>query len=240
MSQNPQRRQSRLESFDDQFESELPPEIRAGLEVNHRPVRIPTTEREIQAAMALLKSRGYLPTVSAPSSSGEPPPIPEPVSKAQTPDSPARPFVMSPVAKPVQRASRSGSGIWLLLAVLLGFLMLGFPLLIGLLPRTVSTLSTLSGRPVDDTQPQSRPVEVRRALPVPVEVRRALPAVPRALPVTSALSTVPMHSGSRSGCLTARSCRLLTRVNCPPAQLFPPEGVLLARSTQPAMPHGSG
>ena len=191
MSQNPQRRQSRLESFDDQFESELPPEIRAGLEVNHRPVRIPTTEREIQAAMALLKSRGYLPTVSAPSSSGEPPPIPEPVSKAQTPDSPARPFVMSPVAKPVQRASRSGSGIWLLLAVLLGFLMLGFPLLIGLLPRTVSTLSTLSGRPVDDTQPQSRPVEVRRALPVPVEVRRALPAVPRALPVASSMSLAP-------------------------------------------------
>ena len=114
----------------------------------------------------------------------------------------------------------------------------GFVSLRGVAPRGPSTStvfpesrSGLSG---------SRPVEVRRALPPPVEVRRALPAVPRALPVTSALSTVPMHSGSRSGCLTARSCRLLTRVNCPPAQLCPPEGVLLARSTQPAMPHGSG
>jgi hypothetical protein len=183
MSQNSQRRQSRLESFDDQFESELPPEIRAELQV----IRIPTTEQEIQAAIAWLKSRGYLPTVSAPSSSGEPPlpPIPEPVSKALTPHSPPRPFVMPPVAKPVQRASRSGSGIWLLLALLLGF-----PILIGQLPQAVSTLRTLSGRPVDDTQPQSRPVEVRRALPVPVEVRRALPAVPRALPVTSQASTV--------------------------------------------------
>ena len=157
MSQNPQRRQSRLESFDDQFESELPPEIRAGLEVNHRPVRIPTTEREIQAAMALLKSRGYLPTVSAPSSSGEPPPIPEPVSKAQTPDSPARPFVMSPVAKPVQRASRSGSGIWLLLALLLGF-----PILIGQLPQAVSTLRTLSGR-TTASRDASDPTEGPRA-----------------------------------------------------------------------------
>jgi hypothetical protein len=191
MSQNPQRRQPHLESFDDQFESELPPEIRAELEVNHRPVRIPTTEQEIQAAIAWLKSRGYLPTVSAPSSSGEPPPpppppIPEPVSKAPTPDSPPRPFVMPPVAKPVQRVSRSGSGIWLLLALLLGF-----PILIGQLPQAVSTLRTLSGRPVDDTQPQSRPVEVRRALPGPVEVRRALPVVPRALPVTAPVSLAP-------------------------------------------------
>jgi hypothetical protein len=177
-----ERRQSRLESFDDQFESELPPEIRAELEVNHRPVRIPTTEQEIQAAIAWLKSRGYLPTVSAPSSSGEPPPpIPEPASKAPTPDSPPRLFVMPPVAKPVQRASRSGTGIWLLL---------GFPMLIALLAQAMSTLSTLSSRPVDDTQPQSRSVEVRRALPPPVEVRRALPAVPRALPVTSPVSTV--------------------------------------------------
>ena len=159
MSQNPQRRQSRLESRDDQFESELPPEIRAGLEVNHRPVRIPTTEREIQAAMALLKSRGYLPTVSAPSSSGEPPPppIPEPVSKAPTPDSPPRLFAMPPVAKPVQRASRSGSGIWLLLALLLGF-----PILIGQLPQAVSTLRTLSGR-TTASRDASDPTEGPRA-----------------------------------------------------------------------------
>ena len=137
--QNLERRQSRLECFDDQFESELPPEVRAELEV----IRIPTTEQELQAAITWLKSRGYLQSVSAPSSSGEPPPppIPEPVSKAPTPDSPPRLFAMPPVAKPVQRASRSGSGIWLLLALLLGF-----PILIGQLPQAVSTLRTLSGR----------------------------------------------------------------------------------------------
>ena len=39
--------------------------------------------------------------------------------------------------------------------------------------------------------PSSQPVEVRRALPpAVVEIRRALPAVPRALPVTSVVSTV--------------------------------------------------
>lgn len=69
-------------------------------------------------------------------------------------------------------------------------MLLGFIVLIGLLPHAISTLGTSSSRPVDDTQPQSRPVEVRRALPPPVEVRRALPAVPRALPVTSPASTV--------------------------------------------------
>ena len=82
----------------------------------------------------------------------------------------------------MQSASRSGTGIWLLLALLLGF-----PMLIALLPQAVSTQSTLSSRSVDDTQPQSREREVRRALP-PVEVRRALTAVPRALPVTSQVS----------------------------------------------------
>ena len=79
--------------------------------------------------------------------------------------------------EPAQRASHwSGTGIWLLL---------GFLVLIGLLPQAISTLRTSSSRPVDDTQPQSRPVEVRRALPPAVEVRRALPAVPQALPVTA-------------------------------------------------------
>jgi hypothetical protein len=73
--------------------------------------------------------------------------------------------------------------------LLLGVL-LGFPMLIALLAQAVSTLSTLSSRPVDDTQPQSREREVRRALPPPVEVRRALPVVPRALPVTSPVSSV--------------------------------------------------
>jgi len=42
------------------------------------------------------------------------------------------------------------------------------------------------GQPAYTSSP---PVEVRRALPV-VEVRKALPAVPRALPVSSGVSTV--------------------------------------------------
>src|SRR5260221_11464177 len=67
-SQNPQRRHSCLESSDEQFESELPPEIRGEREA---PVRIPESEQEIQAAIAWLKSRGYWPSESAPSSSGE-------------------------------------------------------------------------------------------------------------------------------------------------------------------------
>jgi len=198
--------------FDDQFERELPPEICAELgasprSINRPSVRIPETEAEIEQAVQWLKSQGYLRSTSpAPSS------VPAPKEVAiPTASEPARGC-----------APRSGTGIWLLLAALIGL-----PLL----------LARVAGN--TQPQPQGQPVEVRRALPV-VEVRKALPAVPRALPVTSALSTVPMHSGSRSGCLTARSCRLLTRVNCPPAQLFPPEGVLLARSTQPAMPHGSG
>ena len=219
---------------DEQFERQLPPELHAKLEGAPQryplreiappylrpapasrpetvfrlpPVRPPESEAEIELALQWLKSQGYLRSTSpAPSS------VPAPKEVAiPTASEPARGC-----------APRSGTGIWLLLAALIGL-----PLL----------LARVAGN--TQPQPQGQPVEVRRALPV-VEVRKALPAVPRALPVTSALSTVPMHSGSRSGCLTARSCRLLTRVNCPPAQLCPPEGVLLARSTQPAIPHGSG
>ena len=198
--------------FDDQFERELPPEIYAELgasprSINRPSVRIPETEAEIEQAVQWLKSQGYLRSTSpAPSS------VPAPKEVAiPTASEPARGC-----------APRSGTGIWLLLAALIGL-----PLL----------LARVAGN--TQPQPQGQPVEVRRALPV-VEVRKALPAVPRALPVTSALSTVPMHSGSRSGCLTARSCRLLTRVNCPPAQLCPPEGVLLARNGRLAICRGSG
>jgi hypothetical protein len=44
--------------------------------------------------------------------------------------------------------------------------------------------------PPIDSAPSPAAVEVRRALPI-VEVRRALPTVLRALPVSSALATVP-------------------------------------------------
>jgi hypothetical protein len=145
--------------FDDQFERGLPPEIRAELaasprSINRPPVRIPETEAEIEQALEWLKSQGYLrPTSPAP------PPVPAP-----------QPIAIPTASKPAQDAPRHGTGIWLLLAALIG------------LPLLLARLS-------DNTQPQGRPVEVRRALPV-VEVRKALPAVPRALPVTSAVSTV--------------------------------------------------
>jgi hypothetical protein len=145
--------------FDDQFERELPPEIRTELgaspqSIDRPPVRIPETEAEIEQALEWLKSQGYLrSTVPAPPSVSPPQPVAIPTS-----------------SKPAQDTPRRGSGIWWLLAIIIG-------------------LPFLLARLADNTQPQGRRVEVRRALPV-VEVRKALPAVPRALPVTSAVSTV--------------------------------------------------
>jgi len=69
-----------------------------------------------------------------------------------------------PARPACESAPRRGSGIWWLLAVLLGF-----PILIGLLPHE---------RFSQGTQTDSGWVEVRRALPAAsngVEVRRALP-----------------------------------------------------------------
>jgi hypothetical protein len=57
-------------------------------------------------------------------------------------------------------------------------------LAIGQLPKQVYF------SPPIDSAPSPAAVEVRRALPI-VEVRRALPRVLRALPVSSALATVP-------------------------------------------------
>src|SRR6516165_1135058 len=69
--------------YDPQFESELPPEIRAELEAPPSPInRVPETEEEIQEAIAWLKSQGYLvtPTVPVPS-----PVLPPPVIQVPTP-----------------------------------------------------------------------------------------------------------------------------------------------------------
>src|SRR5262249_23677948 len=116
--------------------------------------RIPETEAEIEQALQWLKSQGHLqPTSPAP------PPVPAP-----------REIAIPTTSKPARAAPRSNTGMWWLLAALIG------------LPLLLARLS-------ENTQPQARPMEVRRALPA-VEVRKALPAVPRALPVTSALSTV--------------------------------------------------
>jgi hypothetical protein len=65
--------------FDRQFESQLPPEVRAELEIPLRstprpPVRIPETEQEIAQALEWLKSQGYLrPASPAPPSPVSPP-----------------------------------------------------------------------------------------------------------------------------------------------------------------------
>ena len=145
--------------FDDQFERELPPEIRAKLEasprsINRPPVRIPETEAEIEQALEWLKSRGYLrPIVPAPPPASAPQPVAIPTASKTAQDTPLR-----------------GSGIWWLLAIIIGL-----PLLLA--------------RLADNTPPQPRPLEVRRALPA-VEVRRALPAAPRAIALTSAVSSV--------------------------------------------------
>jgi hypothetical protein len=101
-----------------------------------------------------MKSQGYLQSVSAL------PRSPEPVVALQPPP------VVPERAKPAQRESRGGSGIWWLLAVIVGL-----PLLLA--------------RVADNTQPQARPLEVRRALP----------AVPRALPLTPPVSTALANSG---------------------------------------------
>jgi hypothetical protein len=151
---------------DDQFDCQLPEEARTELEE----IPPPQTYRLRE-----------IPTLRP---AQEPPPEvffrpPPPVSPPGLPVTPG-------AARPAQRAPRSGTGIWLLLGVLLGL-----PVLISLLPHATSTLRRSSSRSVDDTQPQSRPVEVRRALPGPVEVRRALPVVPRALPVTAPVSLAP-------------------------------------------------
>ena len=100
MNQPLERTQSRRNSFDDQFERELPPEIRAELgaspqSINRPPVRISETEAENEQALQWLKSQGYLrPTSPAP------PPVPAP----------------QPIAIPTA-TPRRGSAIWWLLAV---------------------------------------------------------------------------------------------------------------------------
>jgi hypothetical protein len=159
--------------YDDQFERQLPPEVRAELEISPRsinrpPARIPETEEEIDQAIAWLKSQGYLRSaISAP------PPIP-----VQTPPAPPIPESVSrSPASPPTKQPHTGAFICTALALL------------GLFLYAKSR--------TDDPSQQSRSgptwgqsVQERRAVLAPVEVRRALPALPRALPVTSSVSTV--------------------------------------------------
>jgi hypothetical protein len=114
-------------------------------------------------------------------------PVPSPVFLRSPPlvsplePPPIRPGTGRELGEP---APRRGVGIWWLLAALLGF-----PVLIGLLPHAPSS------QPVYGTQSISRWVEVRRALPVAnPEVRRALPALARAFPVEE--QTIPGSNGN--------------------------------------------
>ena len=160
---------------DQSFESQLPPEVRAELEIPPRstprpPVRIPETEQEIAQAIEWLKSQGYLRPASSP---------PPPVSPPQPPAVP-----MSKTPPPARRSH--------------------IPAVIGTVAIAALFLYAVShtGGPSNSTAPpESRSVptppepaqvEVRRALPVPlIEVRRALPGVMRALPVTRESPPLP-------------------------------------------------
>ena len=151
--------------FDRQFETQLPPEVRAELEIPPRstprpPVRIPETEQEIAQALEWLKSQGYLrPAIPAP------PPQPPPISIAKTP----------PPAKRTAIPAAIGT-VAIAALFLYAVSRPGGP-------------STSTAFPESQSGPSgSRPVEVRRALPPPVEVRRALPVVPRALPEASSVN----------------------------------------------------
>jgi len=155
---------SRLEfdrQVDEQFERQLPPEVRAELEtapsrVNRWPARIPETEEEIQVALAWLKAHGFL-------REPQPPQVP--------------PVVQAPNPARTERAPRRSWGlIWMVLGgVFLWALLHNQPTSDRHAGSTISVSG--SGQP---SCTSSRPVDDRRALPV----------TPRALPVTSGISSV--------------------------------------------------
>jgi hypothetical protein len=200
---------------DESFDCQLPVEARTELLEEIPP---PQTYR-------LREIPAYRPTQSPP---------PQVFLRPPPPVSPPRPTVTPGAAKPAQNAPCSGTGIWLLLGVLLGF-----PMLIALLAQAVSTLSTLSSRPVDDTQPQSREREVRRALPPPVEVRRALPVVPRALPVTSPVSSVS-DSGQPVKLLDGTTVQAFYQGELPSSAALPARGRFICEEWSTGIRLGSG
>jgi hypothetical protein len=136
------------ESFNDQFDCQLPAEARIELLEEILPPTIYPIREE---------PRAYQPP---------PPPQPQVISP---PAIPLRPVVAAGAGKPAESASRSdGIAIWLLL----GFL--GIVVFIAMLAHAISSVSAPSSRPVygaQPSQPAFPPVAVRRALPV--EVRRA-------------------------------------------------------------------
>jgi hypothetical protein len=147
-----------------------------------------------------------------------------PTYRPLEPPPPVLPPSVTPRARPAQSESSSGSGIWLLLAVLLGL-----PILLAMLSQAVSS----------GTQPQSRSVEVRRALPV-VEVRRALPAVPRALPVTSAVSTVSNAGWQSVRMPDGTIVQVCYQGELPSSAALPNQGRFIGEEWSPAIRRGSG
>jgi hypothetical protein len=108
-----------------------------------------------------------------------------------------------------------------------------------MLPHAISTLrapSNVSGT----LEPGSQPVEVRRALPPPVKVRRALPAVPRALPVSSTVSTVSNAEWQPVTLPDGTTVQVRYQGELPSSAALPLKGALLARSGRPAPQAGSG
>jgi hypothetical protein len=161
---------SRLE-YDQQFESELPAEIRRELEeppppVNRYPVRPPETEAEIKEAIEWLRSRGYFP-----------PTAPSPVRPA-----PTAPLIVPSSKTPLAERPRHHVWIWLLL---------GGVVLWALLHNQGSQPSPLRA----ELNPLRLVPEARQT---PIDVRRALPVVPRAElvggPAFSVPQTGPWHS----------------------------------------------
>ena len=147
-----------------------------------------------------------------------------PTYRPLEPPPPVLPPSVTPRARPAQSESSSGSGIWLLLAVLLGL-----PILLAMLSQAVSS----------GTQPQSRSVEVRRALPV-VEVRRALPAVPRALPVTSAVSTVSNAGWQSVRMPDGTIVQVCYQGELPSSAALPNQRRFIGEEWSPAIRRGSG
>jgi hypothetical protein len=98
---------------------------------------------------------------------------------------PPPPVYRPPISEPPPPAKRSHGAAVISILVIMAFILYAATHKGGIATSSTSP----ENRPPAGTQPRATPVDVRRALPV--DVRRALPAVPRALPVTSAVAAVP-------------------------------------------------
>jgi hypothetical protein len=161
--------------YDDQFERQLPPEVRAELEttlsaLNRWPRRPPETEEEIQAALTWFKAKGFLREPNPPAPRKAPP-------ISQTPNPPR-----------TKRSRRFGGLIWIVLGEALLWALLHYQ---SSADRNAGDTTSASGTASLPARAPSglpaytgsRPVDVRRALPI--DVRRAMPVVPRAEPLNA-------------------------------------------------------